>query len=331
MSNEIEKLTRETLVSVDHDDLLANVKLSIESTIKTEISKLNINTHRNDKVNKASPSYAQVASTRKSSPSRVHKPVSKPSIIVYPTSEDNNRQQVAEKWRKSIHFKEVNYAPAGIQPVGRNKLRVEFDTADQRDETLKRLESSTDIRAEPSRKLRPMVILKGVYKDTPVEELTELIVKQNAEVYALQPGPDDLQFRFERRNKNNKLYNAVFITSPSTWKKLMELGRINVNHQRIHVEEFVPLLQCYKCLQFGHLKKYCSSEVGSCSHCGEDNHTLATCPARNEPEKINCYNCNIKNHKLNIMSDTRHSPTSDNCPLREAMRDRVQGKIDYGL
>lgn len=206
---------------------------------------------------------------------------------------------------------------------------MEFDTAAQRDETLQRMQSSTNIRAEPSRQLKPMIILKGISKHTAAEELRNLIVSQNAEVEALEPATDELHLRFERRNRNDKLYNAVFITSPRVWKKIIHLGRLNLDHQRVHVEEFVPLMQCFKCLQFGHLKKHCTRDVDSCAHCSESSHTLATCPTRNDQEKTNCLNCTNKNLRSKTNLDTKHSPTSDICPLRTAMRDRVISKINY--
>lgn len=325
-ANEIETLARETMLSVVHGSLMVEVKASIESTIKTELSKLS-----KTAPSKVAPlTYAQIASSQVTSPPKDNKPKSKPSIIVFPSSDDKSRKQVSEQWRNSINFKSVSYAPAGIQPVGKNRLRVEFDTVDQRDETLKRLETSTEIRAEPSRKLRPMVILKGISKQTPTDELTTLIMQQNPEVGLLRPSPEDLKYRFDRRNKNDKLYNAVLLTSPPIWKKIIELGRLNIDHQKVHVEEYVPLLQCYKCLQFGHLRKYCTNDETLCTHCGVEGHTFDSCPSKNNQSNANCSNCSNRDKRLNTTSNTKHSATSNNCPMRETMRNRVMERIDYG-
>lgn len=325
-ANEIETLARETMLSVVHGSLMVEVKASIESTIKTEMSKLSITAPSEV----APPTYAQIASSKVTSPPKDTKPKTKPSIIVFPSSDDKSRKQVSEQWRNSINFKTVSYAPAGIQPVGKNRLRVEFDTVDQRDETLKRLESSTEIRAEPSRKLKPMIILKGVTKQTPTDELTKLIIQQNPEIGLMRPSTEDLQYRFERRNKNDKLYNAVILTSPPIWRKIIELGRLNVDHQKVHAEEFVPLLQCYKCSQFGHLKKHCTREETLCTHCGIESHTFETCPSKNNKEDASCGNCSNRDKRLNTTSNTKHSATSNKCPVKEAMRNRVMGRIDYG-
>lgn len=323
---EIEMLASIIILSIEHSNALEEVKVSVENTIRTEISKLNSTAPNKD----ALPTYAQIASSRTTSPPPINKPKTKPSIIIHPSSEDNNRQQVSEQWRKSINFKQVGYAPAGVQPVGKNKLRVEFDTTEQRDETLKRLEAVPDIRAEPSRRLKPMVIVKGIYKQTATDELTQLIIQQNPEVGLLKPSTQDLQFRFVRRNRRENLYNAVMLTSPPIWRKIIELGRLNIDHQKVHVEEFVPLLQCYKCLQFGHLRKYCASNETLCTQCGAEGHTFDTCPSKNNTDEANCSNCNTRNQRLHTTSSTMHSATSNKCPVREAMRNRVMSRIDYG-
>ncbi|XP_072948356.1 uncharacterized protein [Epargyreus clarus] len=320
LAKEIETLSRETMVAVEQCDVIADVKASIENTIKSEISKINKPTP----TIVSPPTYAQMVSSKITSPPTVSRlPKSKPSLIVYPSSEERSRKEVTEQWRRNINFKEVTYAPASVQPVGRNRLRVEFDSVDQRDETLKRLENtSAEIRAEPSRKLRPMVILKGVFKETATDELTRLIVQQNPEVGLLRPTAEDLQYRFVRRNKNDKLYNAVLLASPCVWRKIIELGRLNVDHQKVHVEEFVPLLQCFKCLQFGHLRKHCTKDDVLCAHCGAENHTVEKCPSKDKSEEANCSNCVSRGKRLGTSFDTKHSANSDRCPIRDAMRSR---------
>lgn len=328
LAHEIDKLSRETAVSVDNNNILSDVKSTIENTIKSELSKIKTPSHTSTPGPIVPPTYASVT-TLKPTPI-VHKP-SKPSLIVSSTSDTQNRQEVAEQWRKSINFKDVNYAPSVVRPIGKNKLKVEFDTLPQRDETLKRLEMSTFVRAEPTRKLKPMVILKGVSRETSKDHLIDIILKQNDEINQLKPTSDELQIKFERKNKNIKLYNAVLLTGPSIWKKLMEMGRVNVDHQKVHVEEFIPLLQCYKCLQFGHLKNHCSSSDNPCSHCGDCNHTFNTCPLKNNNDSVKCFNCHNKNIKSKTSTDTKHSSTSNFCPLKIAMKNIVIEKVDYGL
>ncbi|CAG4985366.1 unnamed protein product [Parnassius apollo] len=113
------------------------------------------------------PTYARAAaaasgvasSTRGPAP-RAASSTSKPAIIITPAKGVKTRQEAVELFKKCISYRDSTNAPARVQPVPNNKLRVEFEKATQRDDTLTRLENSKEVRAEPVRMIKPMVILK---------------------------------------------------------------------------------------------------------------------------------------------------------------------------
>ncbi|KAI5638965.1 hypothetical protein NE865_08417 [Phthorimaea operculella] len=325
-AHEIDKLTREVMITTETNYLIVDLKNSVEQTIQTEIRKLTTEVTKTV----SSPTYASVAKTSSFDSPKPSRPKTKPTLIVSPICEDKTRQEVNQTWKKSISFKEVSYAPTAVYPVAKNKLKVEFDTPAQLNETLRRLENSTEIRAEPTRKLKPMILLKGIYKDVPTDELAQLIINQNEPIKNLTPAETDVKFRFTRNNRNENLYNAVVLVTPEIWKKATEIGRINVDHQRVHVEDFVPLLQCFGCLQFGHTKKNCTSETNPCSHCSAETHSYASCPVKYKKEVEDCYNCLTRDKKFNTKSNTKHGATSSKCPYMELMKQRLMEKIDYG-
>ncbi|CAG4972743.1 unnamed protein product [Parnassius apollo] len=324
MAHDINRIIRETQIKTEYTASIIEVKESLQNTIKEEISKLSIRTQ--------TKSYASVASTPRpppSNPAPTH--ASKPAIIVTPTNKVNSRQEVIESWRKSICFKSCNYAPSKLQVISNNKLRVEFDTCSQRDDALERLKSATTVNAEAARKINPMVILKGLSNDVPSEELVSIITGQNDELRDLINNTDDaLCLRFKRKNKNPKLYNAVFLCNPTIWRKIMDSGRINVDHQRIHVENFCPFIQCFSCLQFGHVQGKCTNNIHPCSHCAAGNHTYTNCPNKANKSATTCYNCQMHNNKFNTKFDTQHAATSFSCPRVKGMKERINQRIDYG-
>ncbi|CAG4936217.1 unnamed protein product [Parnassius apollo] len=238
--------------------------------------------------------------------------------------------EVIDVWRKSISFRATRYAPARVQTVSHNKLRVEFDNEQQRDETLTRLLNSKVVTAEPARKLRPMIILKGISVDTPTEELVDIIKMQNAELSDTITEQDDLKFCFKRSNRNPHLYNAVFRAQPTVWRKIISMCKLSIDHQRIHVEEFSPFMQCHKCYQFGHTKNKCTSENTACGHCAATTHNSENCPKRDNPDCAQCINCVAHNTKFSTKLDTKHKATSTYCPRLRAMKERIINRIDYG-
>ncbi|CAG4958248.1 unnamed protein product [Parnassius apollo] len=279
---------------------------------------------------KAIPSYATVVKTTKVT-EKPPIPITKPSLIITSKKPVSSSQEIIHAWRKSVHFKELTFTPAEVKPVSNHKLRVEFDKQEQRDkilETINRPDSL--VSAEIAKKLKPMVILKGIYKDTPVTELVDIITNQNTKIKDLIISPEDIIFKFVRNNKNQKLYNAVFMVAPHIWRVIIEIQKVNIDHQRVHVEDFPAFLQCYKCMQFGHTKKHCTEGNTICSHCSSNTHTYKDCPVKKDINKINCHNCTIHAKKYNLNLNTKHSTTSLFCPRVLKQIETCKNKTDYG-
>lgn len=300
--------------------------LAIKQTMKEEFGKLakqHLNLTKQTIAPK--PTYAEAAKTKESTT-----PIntSNPAIIVS-APEAKTARDTLSKWKRSISFKSGNYAPARVQPLSGNKIRVEFDTSNQRDETLGKLRDNKDIQVEAARKLRPMMILKGIHEETPVEELTDIIKNQNETIKNSITQNDDIIFCFKRTNKNPKLYNAVFKMAPSVWRCAMNLERINVDHQKIHKEEYSPFVQCYDCLQFGHTRAKCTSSDKVCSHCSSSQHLYKECPLKTKSEAKQCYNCTMYNKKYKLNRNTEHGATSNECSTIKAMKNKIRERTEY--
>lgn len=149
--------------------------------------------------------------------------------------------------------------------------------------------------------------------------------------------------------------------SPGLRKALMEEGegRINLGcFFRVHAEDASPLLQCYACLGFGHTKKICnlnapektskdapsiqitdasadlaqnanarSKPTPRCSHCAGE-HQYQECPNWKDASKACCYNCK---HSKKFTANTKHSATSNACPIIKEMLKRAKASTDYGF
>ncbi|CAG5039747.1 unnamed protein product [Parnassius apollo] len=258
-------------------------------------------------------------------------PTTKPAIIVSAKQPVSSPQETVSAWRKSIHFKHYTFSPAEVKQVSNNKLRVEFDTQEQRDKIIEAINCPESlVNADIAKKLKPMLILKGIHIDTPVTELKDIIINQNPTIKNLVKTPDDISYRFMRNNKNKKLYNTVFMVTPQIWRTAVELQKLNIDHQRVHVEDHPAYLQCYKCLLFGHTKKHCPEDKLHCSHCSSSGHSYKDCPDKKEVSKIDCYNCIAHNKKYNLNLNTKHSATSLRCPRIQKQIESCKNRTDYG-
>ncbi|KAJ2944903.1 hypothetical protein O0L34_g1795 [Tuta absoluta] len=256
--------------------------------------------------------------------------VSRPAIIVSSKTEVKTKQDLVEAWRKSISFKNCKFAPARIQAVSNHKLRVEFENAKQRDETLGRLNNSEHVVAETARSIKPMLIIKGISKDVPIEEVVDIIRDQNTELRELVASDEDLKVKFKRNNRSPNLYNVVIQVNPRVYRTMINMSRICLDHQRVQVEDFSPFIQCFQCLQFGHIRAKCTSNVSPCSHCAQLDHQIHNCTNKETLDSVKCFNCFTHNTKFNTNIDTNHSATTNVCPRLRAMKDKITARVDYG-
>lgn len=255
----------------------------------------------------------------------------RPAIIVSTKSPVQSRQEAVSAFREAISFKQSTYAPVGVRPLSKSKLRVEFETSEQRDETLDRLRDSGKVTAEPARKTRPLFILKGITKEVTAEELVQVLKCQNPGVG--DPDRDgDVEIRFLRNNRKPNLYNAVLSAEPAAWRKAIELERVNIDHQKVRVHEFTPFIQCRVCLQFGHTSKNCGEGApATCAYCAGAGHNQTECPDREKKAPPKCCNCVQRNQKFSNRGEVAHMASSSSCPILRAVRKRVESNIDYGV
>lgn len=318
-----------TEARADSEDVVSRIR----EVVREEVTRICGQSPPTKSPKPTQPTFAEIVQGAKNPNQHRSPPTSKPALIVSSEAEVRSSAETLQRWRQAVDFKKTKYSPAGVRFVSNNKIRVEFDTMQQRDDTLTIINSkNAGIKAEPSKTLNPMVIIKGISADIPPQSLTETILIQNDynnddDDPLTQPS---ITLKYTRKNRNPNLYNAVFMTTPNIFRDMMQRGRINIDHQRVHVEEHVPLMQCYHCLQFGHTKTRCPNEHPACSHCAAQTHVFKDCPVKNDSSKNNCINCTLyfKKHKINKTSN--HSATSNVCPRIAQMTERLRSRISYG-
>lgn len=297
------------LINTNHLKTLFNeLKQETAKQIKQEVQTLRREirslTHQSDqsanRLTNSKDTYAAAATakSRPLEPAAAAPATSKPAIIISSTNGGDGAPETLQAWRKSVTFRDTDFAPVAAKFISNGKVRVEFNSKQERDVALSKTNDiNAEVVAETSRSLRPMVVLKGVSVDVPAEDLVDIVTNQNQKLKETINDTNKIKVHFKKGNKNPKLYNAVLMTTPSTFNAIMKLNKLNVDHQRVHVEEHVPLLHCYKCLQFGHTRKHCKQENDICSYSADPTHEFKTCPHREDKSKMMCHNCKTHNQQ----------------------------------
>ena len=307
----------QTVVSnISATDLISSVKEELRQ-FKEDITQ---------QINATPTSYSEAAAK----PKKIIKtPVSRPAIVIASGDANHKHSDVLDIWRNKVSFKDANYAPVRTQHLSKNKLRVEFENEKQRDATLQKLKNVPDLKSEEAKRLRPMMILKGVSTSVDSKELVDILKRQNPSVNT--ESEKDMRLCFLRNNRNANLFNAVIEVTPKIRNSLLEIGRVNIDHQRVHISDFSPFIQCYKCLQFGHTKAKCDPDITRCSHCASTEHCFKDCDVKEDSKKLKCYNCHTHNAKTEGSVNDAHSATSAKyCSRVKAIMKRITERVDYG-
>ncbi|KAL0098350.1 hypothetical protein PUN28_020933 [Cardiocondyla obscurior] len=94
----------------------------------------------------------------------------------------------------------------------------------------------------------------------------------------------------EIRRSYNGLYTTVLKCPVAVANQLIEKKRIQIGWVSARIEALPARpLQCFRCLQKGHVRENCNSPIdrsNSCFRCGETNHTAVTC--KNLPKCLIC-------------------------------------------
>lgn len=299
-----------------------NINLEmVRQVFKEEVALLKTELVLEKKIN--TPTYAEVVAP---------KPSLRGPSIVLSSKTAKSHQDIIKNWRDSTSFRNKSYAPVSTKKLSNNKLLIEFENNEQKTEILKNLESQNTIVTEEPIKLMPHIIIKGISRDIKKEDLINILTNQNSNINFLvnQDSKEVISLKFLKNNFNRNLYNAVLECTPKLFHSIVSKGKINVDHERLHVMEYIMVRQCFGCLRFGHIKKFCVDNVLNCSYCG-GKHFHDSCPHKNKPEKLNCLNCTNNNHNFKTNFNTNHLAVStQNCNMYKLMETRLKEKIVYG-
>lgn len=153
---------KDQIENLDQSNLFNNIK----TIVKEEVSHLK----EEWSSSYVKPSYAEAV---------VPKPLVRGPSLVLSTTSTNVNADILKTWKSSTSFRNKSYAPLSTKKISKNKILVEFENNEQKSEIIKILDSCPLLKAEEPLKLMPHLVLKGITRDIPKEELLEVIKNQN--------------------------------------------------------------------------------------------------------------------------------------------------------
>ncbi|KMQ89544.1 putative 50 kda protein in type i retrotransposable element r1dm [Lasius niger] len=122
-------------------------------------------------------------------------------------------------------------------------------------------------------KLNPRLRIRDIPSGTDKSSFVKDLIKQNLE----EISDDNVRLVYWSPAKGRMSPVAVIEISPDTRVRLLNQSRVYLGWSSCRVADHLRILQCFKCLGFGHTANNCQARVDICGHCGEG-HESRACP-----------------------------------------------------
>lgn len=267
-------------------------------------------------------SYANVAASKQQQPLR---PAALHSVVITSENDEETADEVLGKVRQAIDAKEGWVKVDRVRKAKDRKVIMGFGTVEERKKAQDRLEKNgSGLVVEEVKNRDPLLVLRGVLAVNTDGEVIKALRNQNRDLFSnLGPGDDRLLVKYRRKTRNPHVVNVVLSASPTLWARIIGAGSVHVDLMRVRAEDQSPLVQCTRCLGYGHGRKYCKDPADLCSHCGGP-HLKAKCADWLAGSPPSCRNC-----RRAKFDNIEHNAFSDDCPVRRRWDDLARSTVAY--
>lgn len=244
------------------------------------------------------------------------------SIIIKSTGPESSGE-LLERIRNTVDAKNTGLNVDKIRKIKDQRIVIGCTTTERLGKITDRLNTDPSFVVETATTKDPLVVLRDVIKCHTDEEVVAAIKIQNQNLLKDLKEEIKIAVKYRRRARNPHTENIVLQVSPQVWKKLTEAGRVHIDLQRVWVQDQSPLIQCSRCLGFGHGRKHCKEADPTCSHCG-GLHLKTDCPEHTAGVPAKCVNC----RKAKNSSDA-HNAFDLECPMRRRWDMLARSSVAY--
>ncbi|KAL0849677.1 hypothetical protein ABMA28_013930 [Loxostege sticticalis] len=289
---------------------------------RKEMEKLK-ETIEKDQKNRDSMTYARVAAAASRTLSPEHAALH--SVVITSENEMETGEQIMDRVRGVVKAKEDGFQIDRVRKGKDRKIILGCRNRTEMDRVKERLgKEGQSLRVEDIKNKDPLIVLRDLLTYNENEDVLRGLRTQNKALFEGVSGEDDrMEVKYRKKTRNPLTSHVVIKVSPVLWSRLTGAGVVHVDLQRIRVLDQSPLIQCSRCLGYGHGKRFCRDTVDVCSHCGGP-HLGAECADRATGKPPSCRNC------LSAKMDRAdHNAFSSDCPVRRRWENLARSAVQY--
>lgn len=297
-------------------EVQGNAKLIKESivTVTTAISSI-----------KTMATYAEKVAGYTLPPTTILTQAPTHSIIVTSENDADTSDEVINKIRGAVEAKSSGIKVDRIRKAKDQKVIVSCREKEEITRIMEKLKTShTNLRVEETKNKDPLVIIRDVLSYNTDDDIIASLKSQNSNILGDIKNEDfRATVKYRRRARNPQENHVVLQVSPQIWQRLTAERKIHIDLQRVSVLDQSPLVQCTKCLGYGHGRKLCRESIEVCSHCAGP-HLRADCPSYLMGDVPTCRNCQSAKYEK-----TDHHSFNADCPIRKKWDTIARTSVAY--
>lgn len=247
------------------------------------------------------------------------------SVVVTSTDEMETGEEVLDRVRKAVDAKEGWITVQKVRKARDRKVIMGFKSVEDQKKVKEKLEKTGNhLIVEEVKNKDPLLVLRDVLLVNTDEDVLRALRNQNRSVFeGLDPGENRVEIKYRKRARNPHTGHVIISTSPKIWRRAVEAGALHIDLQQVRVADQSPLVQCSRCLEYGHGRRFCKETVDLCSHCGGP-HLKTQCPEWLANDAPACRNCAKAK-----MDNTQHNAFSGDCPVRQRWDKLARSTVAY--
>lgn len=120
-----------------------------------------------------------------------------------------------------------------------------------------------------------------------------------------------------KKNYNNRTVNVILEVDRQTKE---EVDRMKIGWNVCRVVDYVQIIRCFNCCQYGHTAANCKNTL-TCGYCGGV-HKSPDC----ESDYASCVNCVKANNKYNLQLNEEHDVWDKECEYYKRIEEKVASR-----
>ena len=283
-------------------------------------------TNTPESIESQSNSYAEAA---KEKPKPYH---AKAAVIVKTEATNKVDQTVLTNMEKSVvntlKEKNVNATILGTKPTKNGDILMMFDQEDEVGTIAEHIRSNLGVEAQERNLFLPKMTVTHIPEYITLDSsLQDTMLSSNKWLQEMKDKGERFELLFTYKAKT--LGSAVCKVSPNVRDAIIQRGnKVKIGMRCCPIKDRVHVLQCGKCLNFGHKATNCKNDKFTCAWCAED-HKTTECQQRNNQSNHKCANCS-KSQTDDINAASHHNAFSKSCPFFKNQRNKVIRSTKWG-